>query len=413
MIIKNDTLKVFLPRILNFIVGTLVIILIGKNWGALGNGNYSVFLTYFVLTSQLAIFGLDSLLLHHVGEEKLPQKFFSTILSFHIFVISPIIFALFYIFKSALNFEFINEQNILLVLFSVMANVGIVLVGFYKLSKKEFKVYSISIIFKPLLQMVFILLSFFNIYEFSILQIVVYPILITFLLLFCFVIKDLSFKFDKSFFCNWCKIISQGKWIYFSSIIYLLNSKGIILITNKYGTIESVGVLFVALTALDIISYFGNAFGDLSQIDMAKLSNDEKFLKFASGYRHILMINSLIGVISLPFVYFVFPLISSEFASSVRVYFIILPTFVLISSSKMMSVYFISLKKAHYGTISTISTLIVIFVSSLFLIKNYGVMGASLSVAFGYLSAFIIDLYLIYRIDGYKKVMQILLLKCK
>ena len=121
--LNKDGFKILVPRIFNFLVGTLILFLIGKNWGASGSGEYSIILTFFVLASQMTIFGLDSLLLHHIGEGKFNNNFFATLLSFHILVIAPIIFTLFYIFRGILNFYFISNNNIFILLVAFLSNV--------------------------------------------------------------------------------------------------------------------------------------------------------------------------------------------------------------------------------------------------------------------------------------------------
>jgi len=355
----------------------------------------------------MAIFGLELLLLHHIGERKLSNNFFGTIVSFHILFIYPIIFYFFYFFSDLLNFSFISSQNILVLLIAFLSNVAIMLFGFYKLSQKNLKLYISSIVFKPLLQLILILLNIFNIFESSILEIIVYPMILTFLIHLFFIVKSMKFNFNREFFIEWVKIISQGKWIYISSIIFLLNSKGIIIITNKYGTIKNVGVLFIALSALDIISYVSNAFGDITQIDMASLKLEKKYDKFIKEYRHILLVNIFIGLLSVPFTYFIFPFINIDFTYSFYIYIVILPAFILISASKMVSVYFISINKAHYGTISVIVTFITILISALFLVEKYGVLGAGISVAIGYTVSCIVDFSLIARVDGFNNMVRV------
>lgn len=395
--------KIFVARVANFTISFLSILVIGRFWGAAGEGVYSIITSMFVVLNQFSIFGIDhSILNFYASKDASMKNRIEGSIFFHSFFIAPVVMGLFFIVGNFFIRGYINNNFVyLMIIAAFCANVFTAMYHSIAICRKDIFHYTRLLLSRSLL--LFLLLLYFAFWGYDKNYIIVAFSIAwigEFLLVF-FCDFDFFKKVKiRNYLNSWRLIVSQSKWIYLTSLLFVINLRGVIFILKYFTDIKQAGILFIAVAAGELLYFLPGAFGDVLLKDMSQMDDDKKKEVLISTYRKLFVFTFILAIIGSFVFYNTVGLISEEFLESRKLFFIMLPGIFLLSLSRILGSYFLSISKPKYGAYSMIAAVLTTVVAGFILIPKMGVTGAAYTILLSYLVSCGVDYYFIIRNEG-------------
>ncbi len=404
--IVKDSIKILLFRVISFLISSINVILVGKIFGSVGEGVYSLIASSFTIIAQVAALGLDQyLIVYYNKKDEISQKIFNFIVAIHIFIITPLFYLGFLFY-----FKDLNIWGKFFLIFGVISNSIVNFSYFYYIM--FFKVSEFIKI--GILRSSLFLFFLFGFLIFDISQDYIgffyslsWVVIASILMYDIFKNNHIKFYFNyKKIKEVWQNVLKYSLGIFFASFFYIVMIRESLFIAHKVVGLSATGVLFVILTTAEILWYLPSAFGDILLRELS--NNQDEYLIFKNYHKKIFWIMSFLAILSIiPYKIIVDYILREEFRGTTYLYIILLPSIVFLGISRFYSVFFLVKNKTYYSTISTFFSMVLNFILSYILVFKYKIEGIVISITISYMFSVLIDFIFLKRYLSYKQILKL------
>lgn len=380
-------------------------IFITRLLGPEGRGIYAILYTDISLFNTILGFSITTSIIYFLSSKKLSNEkilgvsiLFSTI-SIFLSVLFLSIWLLFPFYTLLFPIGFLKFCYISwFLLFLILTQITTVYSGFFQ-GIKNFKIVNYVSLLNSVINIILygfaFLLDYFSIYKigiFEILYIGLIVIIINTIQWHLAYVKNFNYVFSFKFDWNLdIKPFFQYMGIgHLSNIINFINYKLAIWVLAFYLDEAKVGIYALAGGLTQMLSFISNP---LSQVLLPFLSSEDKaqrlktFIQFSRVHFTIIFLMAIFGIIIAPFL---IPLLyGNDFIEAVILFEIMIFPVVLSCQTRIFGSFLLSDNKVNINLYATIIGLFLTVFSNYFLIKNYGMLGASFASSITYLGIFL------------------------
>lgn len=179
-------------------------------------------------------------------------------------------------------------------------------------------------------------------------------------------------------------------YTYFSMLFAFLNIRFNYWLLNAYLDEKSIGLYSLAINLVTLFNMLSAPFGNILMPYLSGYNNDVKvvnFYKYSKIHFTLLSVGSLAAFFAseliIPLVY------GDEFGGSVILFKILIPGIILSGQTRMYAVYLASSNRQDYNFYSTLLGGLLNLYFSYTMVRNYGLIGTSISAVLTYLIVFL------------------------
>jgi O-antigen/teichoic acid export membrane protein len=216
-----------------------------------------------------------------------------------------------------------------------------------------------------------------------------------FLLLLILEVNKMGGKFfEKPNFNSLKKILSFGLKGYVGSLFQYFNYRVDGLMVNFYLGPVNVGIYSISVTLAELLWYLPNAVGFVI-FPKAAANKSAAFRKFTTKVFAITLIMTTLGALCLALIGkpLILLLFSDQFIGSYLPLLTLLPGVVLLGGAKVLANEMAGRGYPHYNSIVSGFAFFITIILNLWLIPNYGILGASLSSSIAYTFIFLLTIF--------------------
>lgn len=407
----KSTSYILIFKIIGMVLGYLTSIVIVKIYGNETMGIYAIAVTITTLVLTIANDGFSiysmKIINQYFSLNKLSEikEFYKKSLLI-VFTFSIFISFLYYTNLNFIFGSYFGKEN-LITKFEILVYIFPPLILFYYYINILRGVNKVSIysffqnVFLPSSIILLIFINYFFNLNLNILQVYTYSFFIVFIILFIYSIKIFDFNVTSSRIFSFTNFFKSSSPFILVGIIYAIGGSIDLLLLGKYETIENVGIYAILYKISMLASLVIFAINTVFATKITTLWTKEKYteLKYldykSSKYSFFLTLS--ISLMLIMFSKYILLFFSKEYLYFDIVLYLLLLSWIINSTAPSVNnLLVLTDYQNQFSIIATFCVLIKI-IMSFFLIKYFGLVGASVSTVFFNLLLLIVSSFYLYR----------------
>lgn len=403
-LIAKNTFYQILARVITSIIGFLITIIIARDFGVLGYGDFIKITSYVALFYLIVDFGLNAFFLQY-EKVKFKNLFYLRLLISSVLFILLNLIAFFIPYNQQLNSGFSDTVKLGIFVFSFTVFFqGIIFCASAVFQKSlNYLGYAVAVIIGAVINlMVVLLFAFLNYSIFYILSSFIFSSLITAALLLKFTKENLlPFSLEKTFVKD---ILIKSLPIGLMLIFNLVYFRADMLLLSVFSSTKDVGIYGLSYKFFDFLIalplFLSNA---IYPFLIREKNNKAKFFNTTKKYFFVFLLLSLIVIVPFWFISPFFTLIKTDFSPSMIPFRILLISLPFFFTTSFLQWALITLEKQKYLMYVYLIAAVINIVLNIIYIPKYSYFA---SAAITIISEGFVFIFLLTKIISTKKLLE-------
>lgn len=395
---KNISIT-FFRQIIAAITQLLVVVLIARELGPVGNGFYSMAVLLPTMISSFLNLGLSPATVYYTGRKDFPINLVvkeNIKLAFWVSLSGLIIIVPVLIFWGEYLFPNIPDKLLYIALTAFPLLVFLSFISSIIQGLEDFKAFNVSILTPPVVTLIGTLLSLF-VFSFGITGILVAFVLgqLMALIIVLFYIKrfinssySMGLNKDKERKAYRSKVLNYGWKAHLSNIITFINYRTDVYLVNFFISPAATGLYMIAVQIAEKLWMPSQA---VSTVLLPKLSsmvdNPKKRLELTKkGFWLVALITSFFSLaVAVILYYFIGPIFGDEYRDALPALICLMPGIVLWAGARVQANCIAAAGKPEWNFYISLGVLLINVVGNILLIPVMGILGAAVSTTTAYI----------------------------